>query len=94
MVETLLNWFGVCDHSYAVASQYTTFKQDVIFRRNYTTIKMKHLYYNFHMCCYKCSNLKTQLVTIKNVSFDSNHNEFIEQAKTSLSLKYKIRNKF
>jgi len=94
MVENLLNWFGVCDHSYIVESQFTSFKKDVIFSVNSTNIRMKHLYYNFHMCCNKCGNLKTHLVTIKNVAYDSDHNEFLTQAKSSLSLKYKIRNKF
>lgn len=46
------------------------------------------------MNCQKCGTLKTETIKVEKVGAEAEPKEYLNHAKTSLSLKYKIRDKF
>lgn len=94
MVEKLLNWFGVCDHVYQVLPNFTTYYNNYNKSVGTYTVEFRDLFYVFHMNCQNCGTLKTETIIVEKVGADSEHKDYLDHAKSSLSLKYKIRNKF
>jgi hypothetical protein len=94
LFEKILNWFGICEHVYQVLPNFTTYYNNYTKSVGIYKVEFRDLFYIFHMNCQKCGTLKTETIKVEKVGAEAEPKEYLNHAKTSLSLKYKIRDKF
>lgn len=94
MFNKFLSWFGFCEHSYIVDKGFTSFTKKYTKEYKNEIVEFKSPHYIFHLTCFNCGKAKDVEISINDVGCNCKVEDYKDTAKTRLSLKYKIRNKF
>jgi Fe2+ or Zn2+ uptake regulation protein len=94
MLNKLLSWFGFCEHSYIVSSNWTGYHDIYTKKIKCGTVEFKSFHYIWHLTCFNCGKIKEVEIIVKDAGSASKHEDHLSTAKMRLSLKYRIRNKF